>query len=279
MATFNLRCPKNYPRRCNLLETEKEQLERAEKYTAFLMYQFSEQDDYLVDTIKRFFQSPTYYVFDAREEVGLGIKICKICRLVQASDFGIMVLTPENPNAYLETGMMMGMGKRNLYIASKSFLKSIGKTLKEYVSFDLSDQLVILHENKDELLHELKKEVPNFIENIILGTALEREQRKYWRRMFDGLEELDKVILKFLFMVSEYRAIFGYLLKAAFTKFGYSTDLEDGVSTSIHERLTESGILLGLNTTSNVVLQVSTWIIHPQAAPYIEEFLFQENTE
>jgi len=264
MAIFNLRCPKHYPLRCNLLETEKENLERTEKYTAFLMYQFSGQDDYLVDTIKKYFHSPTYYVFDAAEETGLGIKICKICRLAQTSDFGIVVLTPENPNVYLEAGMMMGMGKRNLYIASRNILKAQKKTLKD-IAFDLSDQLVIEHKNKDELLKKLEKEVPSFIDNVVIGTALERERRAYWRSVYNELNGTQKKILKSLSMVSSY--------------CGFYSNLH--VHSGIHS--TDTDFLTACKDLINRGIIEETrkgsryfWQIDPIVEPFIQEFLFEE---
>ncbi|MBA7655828.1 hypothetical protein ES703_63737 [subsurface metagenome] len=239
------------------------------------MYQFSEQDDYLVDTIKRFFQSPTYHVFDAREEVGLGIKICKICRLVQASDFGIMVLTPENPNAYLETGMMMGMGKRNLYIVSRNILKAQKKNLKD-IAFDLSDQLVIEHGDEKELLRKLEKEVPPFIENVIIGTALERERRTYWRSIYNELDDLDKIILRFLLIVSVYRGdrSFYNLWKKASSLHNSPPDdrIRANQLAATHQKLWDLKIL------KIEVIDASTrdWFIDKTAAPYFQEFLFEE---
>ena len=264
MATFNLRCPKNFPRRCNLLETEKENLERAERYSAFLMYQFAGQDDYLVDVIKRFFQSPTYHVFDAREEVGLGIKICKICRLAQASDFGIVILTPENLNVYLEAGMMMGMGKRNLYVASRNILKEQNKTLKD-VAFDLSDQLVIEHEDKKELLRKLEKELPPFTDNVIIGTALEHKRRNYWRTVFNELDPIQKEILKFLSMCA------GYYGSESALSLRVLGDVRDRAMFKGHcQDLLKRGIVKMTEITGLI-----SWRIDPVAEPYIHEFLFE----
>jgi len=68
MVGFNVKCPKNYPLKCSLLDTEKEALVRSEKYKGFLMYQFEGQADYLVDNVKKYFQTPLYHIFDAREQ-------------------------------------------------------------------------------------------------------------------------------------------------------------------------------------------------------------------
>jgi len=46
MVDFNVKCPKNYPIKCNLLDTE--------KYKGFLMYRFQRQSDYVIPTGKIF---------------------------------------------------------------------------------------------------------------------------------------------------------------------------------------------------------------------------------
>lgn len=195
MAEFKLKCPKNYPLTCNLLDSEKSSLERTEKFKAFLIYQFDKQDTYLVETIKSYFHTPTYYVFDAREEVGLGIKTCKICRLALASDFGIAVLTPFNYNVFLEIGLLMGLGKNSVYIVSNTLLKTENKTLKD-IPFDLSDQLVIEHSSREELLEKLKKEIPLFIEKIQISTAYEKTFREYMENKIRKLDKEEKELLK-----------------------------------------------------------------------------------
>jgi hypothetical protein len=64
MIDFNVKCPKNYPLKCNLLETEKEALVRSEKYKGFLMYQFQDLFDYVNLIVKNFFETHLLYVFD-----------------------------------------------------------------------------------------------------------------------------------------------------------------------------------------------------------------------
>lgn len=191
MGEFRLKCPKNYPLNCTLLVSEKESLERTEKFKAFLMYQFNGQDPYLVETIRSYFHTPTYYVFDAREEAGLGVKICKICRLALACDFGIAVLTPLNYNVFLEVGFLMGLGKKSVYIVSKNILEKEHKTIND-LPFDLSDQLVVEYSSKEELLIKLEKEIPHFIEPIVEITGYDKQFRKYMKEKIQALEDGSK---------------------------------------------------------------------------------------
>lgn len=278
MATFNLRCPKNYPRHCNLLENEKEHLERSEKYKAFLMYQFSGQDDYLVDTIKSFFHSPTYHVFDASQEAGLGIKICKICRLVQASDFGIMVLTPENPNAYLETGMMMGMGKRNLYVASRNILKAQNKTLKD-IAFDLSDQLIIEHGDATELLQKLEKEIPPFIANVMIGTAYEREQRAYWLQVYNQMTPEQQAVLEFLIVLGQWKHngfLLGKMLETYKPKKAQQIGMDSSSFPGVYNLMVYGGNYNNIILIENIDTSFAQGRINPNAKSYLEEIVFEE---
>lgn len=231
------------------------------------MYQFNGQDDYLIGTLKRFFQSPTYHIFDAAEEVGLGIKICKICRLAQASDFGIDILTPENLNVYLEAGMMMGMEKRNLYIASQNILNKQNKSLKD-VAFDLSDQLVISHKSETELLNKLEREVPPFIQNVIIGTALERERRNYWRQILKDLTIPQWKILKSLSMVSKYQGF-----ESDFNSFTNVNESHPPTFTKTWVALENKGLLIAEQSTRR---SRGIWTIDPVAEPYLHELLFEE---
>jgi hypothetical protein len=174
MVDFNVKCPKNYPLKCSLLDTEKEALVRSEKYKGFLMYQFEGQKDYIVDSINKYFHTPLYHIFNAREESGLGIKSCKICRLALASDFGIANLTPLNNNVFFEVGLMQGLGKPVIYLVDKNHAE-MDLTGVKAVPFDLSDQMVIEHKSGDELLTKFEKEVPAFIEKVQLSTVYEKE--------------------------------------------------------------------------------------------------------
>lgn len=173
MIDFNVKCPKNYPLKCNLLDTEKGALVRSEKYKGFLIYQFEGQKDYTISAVKDFFKAPDYYLFDAQEQPGLVAKFCKICRFTLASDFGIASLTPFNYNVFLEVGLMLGLGKQVIYLVNKDFIHDDQSGAKA-IPFDLSGEIVVEHTSIDDLKTKLEKEVPSFIEKIQLSTVYEK---------------------------------------------------------------------------------------------------------
>ena len=169
-------------------------------FKAFLMYQFEGQADYLVDTVNKYFHMPFYHVFDAREESGLGIKSCKICRLLLASDFGIASLTPLNNNVFFEVGLMQGLGKPVVYLVGKDF-EYDGKKGALAVPFDLSDQMVIEYGTAEELAEKLEKEIPAFVEKVQLSTVYEKESIEFIKKKIHALEEPKcKNLLKFLIL-------------------------------------------------------------------------------
>lgn len=236
MAEFNLRCQMRYPKRCDLPISEKERLEGPEKYKAFLMYQFENNDVYLKNAIKEYFKSPTYFVYDAEDMRSLGVKFCKICKLAQACDFGIAVLSPENENVFMEAGLLMGMGKPCLYIVNEGKLKY--KDIKK-LPFDISDQIIVKYDSKEKLISELEKEAPHFIGKVILISGYEKALRDNVKNRIERLTpEAKKVLREFVSLGEieifrrEYDSIIsqcgatgsviGELQNLKFTKYEYS---------------------------------------------------------
>jgi len=187
MIDFDVRCPKNYPLKCNLTDVQKDSLVRSEKYKGFLMYQFEGQTDYVVPKVKEYFKTPLYHLFDAQNEPGLGIKICKICQIALASDFGIASLTPLNNNVFFEVGLMQGLGKPTIYLVDRKFEHNDQKGAKA-VPFDLSDQMVIEHETAAELLMKLEKETSHFIDKVQLSTVYEKEFVEFVKKKVNALQ-------------------------------------------------------------------------------------------
>jgi len=135
------------------------------------------------------------------------------------------------------------------------------------VAFDLSDQLVIEHETEKELLRKLEKEVPPFVDNVIIGTALERERRTYWRQIFNELNDVQKLILKFLSMVSEYdHWSDSNLQKVIFNEIRDTSSFQSNLN-----HLWNKGIIQ-INQLPNKKI----WKIDPIVEPFIQEFLFEE---
>lgn len=208
MAEFNLRCQIRYPDRCKLPITEKEMLEGLEKYKAFLMYQFNGNDDYLKDALQEYFKSPLYFLYDADDIRGLGVKFCKICKLVQACDFGIAVLSPENENVFMEVGLLIGMGKPCLYVVNESKLD--GKDIKN-LPFDISDQIVIKYDSKEKLLSELEKEVPIFMMKVQLISGYDKALRESIKERLSRLSPDAKKVLKEFISLGEIEILRGEL--------------------------------------------------------------------
>jgi hypothetical protein len=200
MAEFNLRCQMRYPKRCDLPITEKERLEGPEKYKAFLMYQFEDNDAYLKDTIREYFKSPICFVYDAEDIRSLGVKFCKICKLAQACDFGIAVLSPENENVFMEVGLLIGMGKPCLYIVNEDKLRQ--KDIKK-LPFDISDQIIVKYNSKVKLISELEKEVPHFIQKVVLLSGYEKAMRDNLKNRLEQLTPEAKNVLKIFISFGE----------------------------------------------------------------------------
>lgn len=143
MEKFNVRCPDHYPMKCHLSPIEKEHLLSKEKYKAFFIFQYHDQDEWLTPTLENYFSKRTWRLFNVGEESGTGTKFCKICRYALASDFGIASLTPLNFNVFQEIGLMQGHQKQNLYL--------LNPDRKEKIPFDMDDQIYIEHTNRREM--------------------------------------------------------------------------------------------------------------------------------
>lgn len=196
-----------------MLITEKERLEGHEKYKAFLMYQDRDNDVYLKDAIRDYFKTPLYFLYDYDDIRGLGIKFCKICKLTQACDFGIAVLSPENENVFMEVGLLIGMGKPCLYIVNESRLRD--KDIRK-LPFDISDQIVVKYDSKKKLLSELEKETPVFMLKVQLLSGYEKALRENIKERLkrlspEGNEALKKIITfgKVTFTDGEYQPVLG----------------------------------------------------------------------
>lgn len=194
MANYDVICPIRYPVKCNLPSVEKERLEGPEKYTAFFMYQFTGHDPYLKETIQRYFKSPLANLLDASELPGTGIKLCKICKLILASDFGIAALTPINPNVFMEVGMLLGLGKPVLHLVNPKICKS------KDLPFDISHEIVIEHTLQKELSNGLQREVPPFLERVRRYTEFQSRFRAEVEKKLNMLTDKEREILQWLLL-------------------------------------------------------------------------------
>ncbi len=194
MANYDVICPIRYPVKCNLPSVEKERFEGPEKYTAFFMYQFRDNDLYLKQSIQKYFKSPLASLLDASELPGTGVKLCKICKLILASDFGIAALTPINPNVFMEVGMLLGLGKPILYLVNPEIRKS------KDLPFDISHEIVIEHTSEEQLNKALQTEAPSFLEKVRLYSEFQYRFRAEVEKKLNMLTDKERQILKSLLL-------------------------------------------------------------------------------
>lgn len=162
MSNFHVLCSMNYPQYCNLPLEDKYELRQngGNKLKGFLMYDFNGADNYLSQTLKEYCNEKKVHLYDLSNESGMGIKICKICRYILASDFGVACLSPENYNVFLEIGMFMGLEKPLIFIYNKDKLQH---KAPEKLPFDISPFMGIEYSTPENLRTKLKKEMPGFL--------------------------------------------------------------------------------------------------------------------
>ena len=193
MANFHVICPKSYPNKCNLVFSERKQLEKSEKYKGFFMYQFKDNDAFLYKSISEYFNGPDYYIFNAQFEPGTVIKICKICRLALACDFGIACLSPENYNVFMEIGMIFALGKPCIMIYNKDKLNCKDP---DKLPFDINAFTHIGYSSRDSLLEGLKREMPLFIAKLKTFTDAEKAMQDNIIKRLEKLPKESLMILK-----------------------------------------------------------------------------------
>ena len=89
----------------------------------------------------------------AREKKFVGQGMCKICQLCWFSDFGVVELSTLNPNVMIETGWLMGFGKRIILTLNKSF------TTTKDIPFDLGNLMLVTYYSVIELAQDLESKI------------------------------------------------------------------------------------------------------------------------
>lgn len=194
MANYDIIRPIKHPLKCHLSSVEKEQLEGPGKYTAFFMYQFRKNDPYLKESIERYFKSPLATLLDASEFPGTGVKLCKICKFILASDFGIAALTPINPNVFMDVGMFLGLGKPILYLVNPD------RCQPKNLPFDISHKIVIEHTSRQELSNVLQREIPFFLQKVKLYSEFQYRFRAKVQEKLGALTDREREILQWLLL-------------------------------------------------------------------------------
>ena len=261
MANYDVICPVKYPQKCTLLPVEREALEGPEKYTAFFMYQFKDSDRYLKECLRRLFKSPVAHLLDAKESPATGAKLCNICRLTLAADFGVASLTPLNYNVFMEVGMLLALGKPVLYLVNPHVRKP------EALPFDLSGEMVVEHTSSKELDNRLQTEVPLFLEKVRLYSEFQYRFREQVKEKCDELNDKENEILKWLLL--ENRQVNDDILK----RLGGITS-----GTNEFRKLCDYGFVIRTIEEQHHIgttVDVAWYMIHPNYRDILEEFLFR----
>lgn len=169
-------------KKCNMheeLSTEcakrkkiKEMIETPEIF-GFFMYEFPklENDNYgLFEQYKKEVQQITELIDITnknsiieikfpRETTGIDVKICSFCEISRSSDFGILLLSKLNPNAFLEAGMFLSLGKKVILL--------INEDLNEEVPFDLTPFFHVHYKTMKELQESWQRKVIPFLKNMM----------------------------------------------------------------------------------------------------------------
>ena len=170
MSKFDVICPDHYPMKCNLSPADKDYLMTPEKYKAFFIFQYRDQDVWLQPTIERYFSERTWRLFNAGKEGGMGTKFCNVCRYALAADFGIVSLTPLNHNVFQEIGLMQGLEKPLLYLLNPHH--------KNKLPFDLDDQIYIEHTDEKSLVKGMDNKMTLLLDKLLLLSGFFSDQRE-----------------------------------------------------------------------------------------------------
>jgi len=201
MERFNVKCPDHYPMKCNLSLADREYLLTREKYKAFFIFQYRNQDEWLEKTLERYFNRRTWKLYNAGKEGGMGTKFCNVCRYALASDFGIASLTPLNFNVFQEIGLMQGLQKQVLYLLNPDRLSGeLEKWKLGKLPFDIDDQIYVEHTDEKSLENGLDKNIPLIIDKVRLLSGYETEFRQNLTERSNKLTDDAKEALKKLLL-------------------------------------------------------------------------------
>ena len=147
------------------------------KIYGFFMYQFPRKEEELEydflkkeneiykreiqkfrELIQNVNEDPFINIDIGTEATSLGIKTCEFCRIARSYDFGILLLNPPNPNAFLEAGMFLSLGKKLILINNESRLKD--------TPYDLSPFTYIKYDSVEELEESWNNYMLKFLTNI-----------------------------------------------------------------------------------------------------------------
>lgn len=161
------RCPlhEEIDTHCMKIRSIKKLIEKPKIY-GFFMYKFPSDNDheYLLEIkkikalIKILNRDPLIKIKLPSYSTDLDIKTCDFCKFARSFDFGLLLLNPANPNAFLEAGMFISLGKKVILLNNE--LRS------KYAPFDLTPYFYIPYHNLEELEENWKRKLPKYVQNL-----------------------------------------------------------------------------------------------------------------
>jgi len=266
MANLDVKCPYHNPMKCNLSPADKEYLETPEKYKAFFILQYNDNDPYLETVLEKYFNDRTWRLFNAGKEAGQGAKFCNVCRYALASDFGIACLTPLNHNVFQEIGLMMGLQKPVLYLHNPNRLK--GK-----LPFDIDDQIYVEYTSKDELERKLEKKIEYIIEKVELFSEYQKRFRESLQQKVDKLEPNELELLK-IFLIENRSLNFRHLQSLGIEEYFKHWNM------ALNKSLNNLGLIIQTvvhewNKQARKLKYSECWEINPEYRDILREVVFK----
>lgn len=285
MANFDVVCPKAYPNYCTMTESEKSDISPSNvRYKVFFMYPSSLVDTYHINTIKSYMVPPNYYVLDWDEDKYLGVKICKICRLALAADFGIALLTPRNFNVFLEIGYMLGLAKPVLYLFDKKnndgFDRKKSPLRTKDLPFDLGQEIVFEYESEADLKNQLPEYLRLMDNKVEILTPFQKRFRETVIEKITKLKEYPLPEIIAVLLVEKRPIRLAYLIPLL--RDTLSLINEDEIDKSISQ-ISVSGIIIQSTATlavggvadSRDLRYVQQLEINQAYRPILEKILFE----
>lgn len=256
MGKFNVICPDHYPMKCNLSIADKDYLLTPEKYKAFFIFQYRQQDVWLEPTIARYFNERTWRLYNAGKEGGTGTKFCNVCRYALAADFGVVSLTPLNYNVFQEIGLMQGLQKPLLYLFNPEHKKEL--------PFDMDDQIYIEHTYYRTLELGLSNKIQLLLDKLQLITGFETEQKRLIESKLKELTPQAIDLLKRIILEGSFR-----LRARELNKWVQECKWE---VSSLRELQSQRFIISGLESGGSMTLDYCE--LNEDYRKYLEELLF-----
>ncbi len=156
---------------CQKIDLIKEKIE-SNKIHGFFMYQFSKKSRWfkrpdkkyqkeinkIKELINEINKDPIVNIEFLPRTTTFDVKTCEFCKIIRSSDFGLALLTPWNPNVYLEIGMFLSLGKKVIFFNNEKISKK--------APFDITPYFYLPFSNLLELETNWNQNIPHFIERL-----------------------------------------------------------------------------------------------------------------